>query len=85
MLKSVDVVIRRNRKYLNKSGVRRLAVNCARGSVFGVDVMARRELSEEGLTFIELTLRHLFPGVEGEDFRDNYWEPAKEVIRGVST
>ncbi len=73
VLKPVDEIIRHNNKNLNQSGVGRLAIALARESVFGPDVMASGRLSEDGLLFIEQTLRHQFPHVKDDtDFYDNY-------------
>ena len=80
-LKPVDVVIRHNSKLLNPTGIGRLAIALARESVFGPDIMASNRLTEEGLLFIEQTLRHLLPGVSDADFNENYWKPSRQAIK----
>lgn len=80
-LKPVDIVIRHNSKLLNPTGIGRLAIALARESVFGPDVMAANQLTEEGLLFIEQTLRHLLPGISDLDFNEKYWKPSRQAIK----
>ena len=80
-LKPVDVVIRHNSKLLNPTGIGRLAIALARESVFGPDIMAANKLTEEGLLFIEQTLRHLLPGISDLDFNEKYWKPSRQAIK----
>ena len=80
-LKPVDVVIRHNSKLLNPTGIRRLATALACESVFGPDILASNKLREEGLLFIEQTLRHLLPGISDLDFSEKYWTPSQQAIK----
>ena len=43
--------------------------------------MASNRLTEEGLLFIEQTLRHLLPGISDSDFNKNYWKPSRQAIK----
>ena len=43
--------------------------------------MASNRLTEEGLLFIEQTLRHLLPGISDFDFNKNYWKPSRQAIK----
>ena len=43
--------------------------------------MAANQLTEEGLLFIEQTLRHLLPGVSDFDFNEKYWKPSRQAIK----
>ena len=43
--------------------------------------MAWNRLTEEGLLFIEQTLRHLLPGISDFDFNKNYWKPSRQAIK----
>ena len=77
----MDIVIRHNSKLLNPTGIGRLAIVLARESVFGPNVMAANQLTEEGLLFIEQTLRHLLPGISDLDFNEKYWKPSRQAIK----
>ena len=74
----MEIVIRHNSKLLNPTVIGRLAIALACESVFGPDIMAANKLTEEGLLFIEQTLRHLLPGISDLDFNE---KPSRQAIK----